>query len=408
MLIGATNERKTMKKIMMLGGNYVQMTATLAAKSQGYYVISVDYLPNNPAHRFADEYYNVSTIDKEAVLELAKKLNIDGIVSYASDVSAPTAAYVAESMRLPTNPYKSVHILTHKNEFRRFMQDTGFPMPKGSTFKTLNEALLFFQSLGSPVMIKPVDSSGSKGVFLCQTEQELINRWDESMQYSLEKSIIVEEFIKKKGYQIDGDIFMIDGEIVFWGICDQHHDMELAPYVPIGLSYPSTQPQHIQEKAFLQVKEILSRLKMTMGAYNVEYIVGQNDQVYILEIGPRNGGNFIPNVIKAATGYDMATLTVRQAVGDDCSHLQKWKLEKPVSSYNIHSHKDGVFDGLDISKELEGHIIDTLMYEEQGVQVKKFHNSCDSLGICLITYNNVNELCEKIDNMNNYIKVVVK
>ena len=92
------------KKIMMLGGNYFQMTAVLAAKRLGYHVIDVDYLPGNPAHRYADEYYNISTIDKEKVLQKARELQIDGIVSYASDVSAPTAAYVAEAMGLPTNP----------------------------------------------------------------------------------------------------------------------------------------------------------------------------------------------------------------------------------------------------------------------------------------------------------------
>lgn len=118
-----------MKKIMMLGGNQVQMTAIKAAKEQGYYVITVDYLPDNPGHKLADEYHNVSTIDKEAVLQLARELEIDGIVSYASDVSAPTAAFVAEAMGLPTNPYESVHILTHKNEFRKFMRENGLPMP---------------------------------------------------------------------------------------------------------------------------------------------------------------------------------------------------------------------------------------------------------------------------------------
>ena len=118
------------KRIMLLGGNYTQMTCTLAAKAEGYYVISVDYLPDNPAHKFADEYHNVSTIDKEAVLELAKKLDIDGIVSYASDVSAPTAAYVAENLGLPTNPYDSVMIMTHKDLFRDFLKR--FSDAKGS------------------------------------------------------------------------------------------------------------------------------------------------------------------------------------------------------------------------------------------------------------------------------------
>lgn len=224
-------------------------------------------------------------------------------------------------------------------------------------------------------MIKPIDSSGSKGVFKCYTKDDLIQHWDEALRYSISKEIIVEEFVEKKGYQIDGDIFVIDGKIVFWGICDQHHDMELTPYVPIGLSYPSTQEQSIQNEARKQIQQILTLLNMKMGAYNIEYIVGQNNQVYILEIGPRNGGNYIPNVIKAATGYDMATLTVRQAVGDDCSQLQNWKLKVPVSSYNIHSQKDGVLRDVEFADMVKGHIIEILMYEGNGANVKRLKNA---------------------------------
>lgn len=397
-----------MKKIMMLGGNHVQMTAIKAAKEQGYYVITVDYLPDNPGHKLADEYYNVSTVEKDAVLELAQKLKIDGIVSYASDVSAPTAAYVAEKMGLPTNPYESVHILTHKNEFRKFMHGNGLPMPKGSSFKSKEAAVDFFRSLDAVAMIKPIDSSGSKGVFKCCTENDLKRHWDEALRYSISKEIIVEEFIEKNGYQIDGDIFVIDGKIVFWGICDQHHDMELAPYVPIGLSYPSTQEQSIQDEARKQIQKILTLLNMTMGAYNIEYIVGKHNQVYILEIGPRNGGNYIPNVIKAATGYDMATLSVRQAVGDDCSQYQGWELKNPVSSYNIHSLKDGNLCDIIYSEKLEGHILETLMYEKRGAKVSRFKNAADSIGIMLLSYSKQEELCNVVDNMNAFIKVMVK
>ena len=96
-----------MKKILMLGGNFLQMTAIKRAKELGYYVISVDYLPNNPGHKYSDEYHNISTIDKEAVLKLAREKQIDGILSYASDVSAPTAAYVAEKLNLPLGTVKS-------------------------------------------------------------------------------------------------------------------------------------------------------------------------------------------------------------------------------------------------------------------------------------------------------------
>ena len=111
-----------MKKLLMLGGSMQQIPAIKAAKEMGHYVITCDYLPENPGHKFADEYYNVSTTDKEAVLKLAKELKIDGIVAYASDPAAPTAAYVSENLGIPGNPYESVAMLTEKDKFRDFLE----------------------------------------------------------------------------------------------------------------------------------------------------------------------------------------------------------------------------------------------------------------------------------------------
>ena len=142
---------------------------------------------DNPAHKFADEYHNVSTIDREAVLALARELCIDGIVSYASDVAAPTAAYVAEQLGLPTNPLESVMILTHKNLFRKFMKENGFPMPEGKSFTDREEARRFYEQISGTVMVKPVDSSGSKGVVKVSRMADFDAAWEEAMSYSLEK-----------------------------------------------------------------------------------------------------------------------------------------------------------------------------------------------------------------------------
>ena len=98
---------KDAKRILMLGGNFLQISAIERAKELGYYVITADYLPDNPGHKYSDEYHNVSTTDKEGIYKLAKELKVDGILSYASDVSAPAAAYACEKLGLPTNPYES-------------------------------------------------------------------------------------------------------------------------------------------------------------------------------------------------------------------------------------------------------------------------------------------------------------
>ncbi len=395
------------KRIMLLGGNYTQMTCTLAAKAEGYYVISVDYLPDNPAHKYADEYHNVSTIDKEAVLALAKKLNIDGIVSYASDVSAPTAAYVAEALNLPTNPYKSVDIMTHKDKFRAFLRENDFLMPKGAGFgrDAYEDAERFFGTLKKPVMLKPIDSSGSKGVNKVYTGEEFKAAWSDSMSYSISGQVIVEEFIKRQEYQIDGDGFVIDGKFRFWGICDQHHDNECSLYTPAGLSYPPTQDIKIQNKARSEIERLFKLLGMHMGAYNIEYIVDEAGDVYIMEIGPRNGGNLITDTIYAATGVNLAAYTVRQAVGDDVSDLRQTEAVCCASSYILHSDRDGIFKAISFDKEIEKRIVKKQIYIKPGDKVERFKNAACAIGALVLKFEDVKQMCEIIDNMSSFVNI---
>lgn len=393
------------KRIMMLGGNYFQMTATLAAKRLGHYVISVDYLPDNPAHKYADEYHNVSTIDKGAVLKLAKELEIDGIVSYGSDVSAPTAAYVAGEMGLPTNPYESVMILTHKDLFRQFMRENGFLMPQGKSFTDREEARDFLKTLQKPVMIKPIDSSGSKGVVKVYKDREFDAAWEEALSYSIEKHVIVEEFIQKKGYQIDGDGFIVDGQIRFFGVMDQHNDLSCAPHTPIGLSSPSVQPLEIQQEARQQIQRIFDLLHMKMGAFNFEYIVNEEGNIYILEIGPRNGGNLITDTLKISCGVDLAEYTVKIALGEDCSDLRDHPAYTCASSYILHSLEDGRYQETEIKEHMAAHIVKQDVFVKPGEEVKRFRNAGMGLGAMILKFSSAEEMCDCVDHMNDYIWV---
>lgn len=396
-----------MKKIMMLGGNYFQVTATKAAKELGYHVISVDYLPDNPAHQYADEYHNVSTTDREAVLELAQKLKIDGIVSYASDVSAPTAAYVAEKMGLPTNPLHSVEILTHKDLMRKFMEENGFAIPKGAGFENYEDAFEFFKSIKKPAMVKPVDASGSKGVCKIFEEVEFPVAWEEAKKYSRCGKIIVEEFIQRKGYQIDGDIFLKDGKIVFDGFMDQHVERLCNGLVPIGLSYPPTIGEEIHNNAIKEIQRLLAALNMKIGAYNVEFIVDQNNKIYILEVGPRNGGNLITDALKHATGVDLAKVTVQTAVGDKSESLEKTQ-HKMTSSYIIHSIENGKFKNLAISDEIKKDLLLLDLWIKPGEKVHKFDNGSFGIGAALIRFDSIEEMCYRMDHMEEFIKVEIE
>lgn len=396
------------KKIMMLGGNYYQMTATKTAKRLGYHVISVDYLPENPAHKYADEYYNISTTNKEAVLTLAHKLKIDGIVSYASDVSAPTAAYVAEKLGLSTNPYNSVHTLTRKDLIRSFMKKHSFNLPMGESFCDYDKALDFFNSIKKPAMVKPVDASGSKGVTKLFDVKGFHTAFTEAMKYSLSKNVIIEEFIERDGYQIAGDAFLVNGEIRFFGLMNEHFDRLCNPLVPIGESYPSILSDELRYKAKSEIQRLMNLLNMKNGALNLDFIISKSGKVYILEIGPRNGGNLITDAIKMATDVDLSEYTIKNAVGDDCSNLQETPVKQFVSSYVVHSLNDGIFDNLWISDEIKEDIIHQQLFQNTNTEVHRFNNGGFGIGAMLIKHKSIEEMLYRMDHMEEYIKVLIK
>jgi len=147
-------ESNPLKKILLLGGSTQQISAIEYVKKQGYGTILCDYLPDNPGQHYADKFYCVSTTDKEAILEVAQKEKVDGVVAYASDPAAPTAAYVAEEMGLPTSPYKPVKLITNKDKFTAFLAEHNLCTPKAKGYGSIEEAKKDIGRFRLPVLIK--------------------------------------------------------------------------------------------------------------------------------------------------------------------------------------------------------------------------------------------------------------
>lgn len=397
-----------MKKLMCLGGNYFQMTAVLAAKRLGIHVIDVDYLPENPAHEIADEYYNISIIEKEKILELARHLEIDGILSYASDVGAPTAAYVAEQLGLPTNPYESVRILTDKNRFRDFLEENGYLTPAHAVFCNQEKALDFASKIGFPVMVKPVDSSGSKGVFCVNCVNEFATAFNEALSYSRSNVLIIEKYVESQGYQIDGDGFLIDGVLRYFGVMDQHKDARCDPFTSVASSIPSLQAAEHQEKAHQIVQEIVTKLNMKMGGLNIEYIVTKEGEIQILEIAPRSGGNLISDTIKYSNGVDLATGAVKTALGISCEDILQKGEQKCVSSYIIPSPQSGIFKELMIDDRIKEDILQQWLFVSEGETVEAYCNAGNAVGAMVIQFNSLDEMDDRLEHMGKYIRVMLE
>ncbi len=396
------------KRILFLGAAPTQIPPLLYAREQGHYVITCDYLPNNPGHKLANESYNVSTTDKDAVLELAWRLKIDGIVAYASDPAAPTAAYVAEKMKLPGNPYASVLTLTRKDLFRAFLKQHGFNVPRSQSFYDREQARIWLSEIGVPAFIKPVDSSGSKGVTRLIDSAMFDVAFDHALDYSREKKVVVEEQISRVGYQIAGDGFVIDGRLAFRCWADEHFDELCNGLVPIGQTFPTSQPEEWLQTAHAETQRLLSLLGIKTGALNFDFVFTNEGKFYFLELGPRNGGCLIPEVIRYATGIDLIKYTVDVSIGLPCTGM----VMKPTigywSSYMIHSLETGIYKELWLSDRIKSKIIEQDIWVEAGNYVDKYSGSNHILGAMILKFESMNEMLNILDNMERDIRVITQ
>jgi biotin carboxylase len=392
----------------MLGASYFQVPAIQYAKAAGHHVVTCDYLPDNPGHRYADEYYNISTTDHIAVLNLARQLDIDGIVAYASDPAAPTAAYVAEQLGLPGNPFQSVLTLSRKDLFRQFLTEHDFATPLNRSFPTLSEAREGMREFQLPVVVKPVDSSGSKGVSVVTDAKQLPAAFTLALGFSRAKRIIIEQFVHKAGYQIAGDGFIVDGRLAFRLFGNEHFDRAGNVLVPIGESFPSVLDPADQQRVHDEVQRALQILEMRMGALNFDIRLGCDDRVYLMEIGPRNGGNLIPQATRYATGVDMVKATVDAALGLSGGDLEVMNANGFYATYIIHAHSDGVLRQIQFSEAIERMVLERELWVGPGEAVKKFEGSNCTLGTMILKFNDQAQMLKYMDDMDHHIHVIVE
>jgi len=390
---------------MVLGGAFSQCPAIQYGIDSGYHVITVDYLPNNPGHKISDEYYNISTTDIEGVLYLAEKLNIDGISAYASDPAAPTAAFVSEKLNLVGSSYKSVEILSYKQLFRAFLQEHGFLSPWYICSDSLEEVIKKYN--GSKAIIKPVDSSGSKGIFVINNSDELTEYFSVAKSFSRSGRVILEELIERKGPQIHGEGFVQNGELIFALLGDQVFS-PVNNLVPYSTIVPSKFHEDIMEEAIKSVESIIKEIGFDTGGINIEIIRDKSDNIYVLEIGARNGGNFMPQLMKYATGFDLVKANVDSLFEYNINGHKEISPWKYFAQVILHSKADGIMERINIPSDFKHNILEQVLYYKPGDKVNKYKNSKDVIGVLIIEIEN-NKQLERLHHylyMNDWISII--
>lgn len=400
-----------MKKLMLLGGLRYLLPVIEEAHKLGIYVITADYLPNNIAHKYSDEYCNVSIIDKEAVLKAAQELKIDGILSHAVDPGVVSAAYVAEKMGLPFQcSYEVACILQDKSLFRKFLAENGFNCPKAKGYDNAEDALKDIDYFNWPVIVKPVDSAGSKGVTKVEEKADLQKAIETALSASLSKHFVIEDFLDKVGAQSSADIFTIDGKLVYPAYSDQLFDKNAAnPYTPAIEIWPASMEQNFQDDLTIQLQRLFSLLGVKSGIYNVESRVCSDGRAYIMEVSPRGGGNRIAEIQDMATSQSLIANEIKKALGMPLDKITAPKYDGIWCNYILHTNKSGVFEAIDINPEFQKkHIRDIGLIVKPGDKVAPFTGANASIGTLFLRFETGQELENALNNSASWMQIRVK
>ena len=398
------------KKLMLLGGIRYLLPVIKTAHEQGYYVITADYIPDNIAHKYSDEYVNVSIIDKEAVLKVAQEKQIDGIMSFGVDPGVMSASYVQNRMGLPSfGPFESVEILQNKDKFRAFLTEHGFNVPKAKGYTNVKDAMEDALIWEYPVIVKPTDAAGSKGVTRVDDAAHLKAAIEYAFDKSLSGHIIIEDFIEKAGCSSDTDSFSEDGKLKFVSFNAQRFDLNATnPYTPAAYSWPSTFTKEQETYLTSEIQRLITLLGMKTNVYNIETRIGTNGKPYIMELTPRGGGNRLCEMLRYATGVDMITAMTRYIVGDSVPTIEQKPYNGHWAEIILHADKDGVFDRLEISKDLPAEVVEEDLWVNKGDRVNSFEGANDAIGTLVLKFQTAEELEKSITNQCEWLKVVLR
>jgi len=352
----------------------------------------------------------VSIIDKEAVLRVAREKQIDGIMSFGVDPGVVSASYVQQQMGLPSfGPYESVEILQNKDKFRAFLTEHGFNVPKAKGYTKAEDAMADANQWEYPIIVKPTDAAGSKGVTRVDEPSQLKAAVEYAFEKSLSGHIIIEDFIEKQGCSSDTDSFSEDGKLKFVSFCAQRFDLNATnPYTPAAYSWPSTFTKEQEAYLTSEIQRLITLLGMKTNVYNIETRVGTNGKPYIMELTPRGGGNRLCEMLLYATGVDLITAMTRYIVGDSVPNIEQKPYNGHWAEIILHADESGTFDHLEISKDLPAEVVEEDLWVHKGGAVKSFEGANDAIGTLVLKFQTAEELEKAITNQREWLKVVVK
>ncbi|SUY45806.1 carbamoyl-phosphate synthase large chain [Clostridium putrefaciens] len=393
----------TQRKLMILGASELQLPAILKAKEKGIYVVGIDMNKGAVGVKYVDEFYELSTIDTEGILDKAVELNIDGIMTLATDMPMRSVAAVGERLNLNTITQKTAVMATDKARMREQLSKFNVPIPFFSSVLTYKEFEKAVNSFNGDIIIKPSDSSGSRGVYFLKDRNELEKAYEYSRRFSKSGEVVVEEYMY--GPEVSVETITIKGITHIIAITDK--ETTGPPYfVEMGHSIQSSLCENIKKDIKKVTKAAIAAIGIDNSSAHTEIIV-TSQGAKVVELGARLGGdNITTSLVPLATGIDMVEACIDLALGDEPKLEKVFNKGAAIRYFNSNSGTLSGFQDIEKARNKEG-IQSIIISKFIGDKIGEIRSSVDRIGY-IISQAESNEkaidICKKTVNE---IKIII-
>lgn len=387
-----------MKTAVVLGGTHDHIKLVNLLKAGGYYTILIDYLQNPPARRVADEHIVESALDKKIVLAIARRRKADIVRAICIDQALPVMAYVSEKLNLPCHlSYEQSLDITNKFRMKKKLVDCDIKTSKYIIIDQNNKHN--FDELTFPIVIKPVDSNGSKGVYRVNKKEDFKYYYSKSISYSASGQIIVEEYIEGIEYSADLWIHENKTEVIM-----------ISKNIKRGQENDFTITHNLFKKEYLmkysqQIESIANRIVKNFGLNNgpmLLQLIKKEEDFFVLEFSARIGGGSKHHFIKKMTGLDPLHNFI---CGWKAFNKRDNSIRMNYGAMKYLYSKKGIVGGTHNLEELKSkkYIHDYFIYKEKGSEISGNKFSSNRIAGLMFGCNDINDLNINFSRVNNQV-----
>lgn len=412
------------KRLLLLGGSHAEIPLIQAAQELGYFVITTGNAREGLGHPYADKNVFADFSDKDAMLELARAENVSAVCSGCNDFALLSTVYVCEKLGLPGHDsFETSLQIHHKDKYRALAERLRIPTPRARVVRSVEEfksvigiapnsgcaAASFEQKnfcpLQFPLIVKPVDLTGGKGIHRVNNVDEALAAYADAVSRTREDHVVVEEFVIGTNHGFS--CFLKDGKVAFYFADNEQY--YLNKYMVSGANTPSTTSARGLQLLVEYSERIAAHLHLVDGILHIQYIERDDGIPVIIEICRRPPGDLYIKFVKYATGVNYPKMLVAAETGVDSSTMLGMVQAQPLSNFLRHcimTDRTGVVAGVDFAPEIQENVVEKFLWFKEGEQVSDplYYKA----GIVFMQFDSVEEMAAKTAKMSEYIKVRFK